>query len=217
MSTQGLETLDTLSFASRSTYRTYEDSEASRLARQTEEPCDALALITVIATVYTNSDILEMQVRIGNGKPLGSGAVSQVTRVNAEFNRPSRLIHSRVRKTQKDVVIKRSGARLLSDLTNEESRSRNRSFITELRILGHGVIRRHENIVTVLGVNWNCFDPVSLRRPRLPRRSIAGNVANKYFRNTQSHSFFWRKPISIYRVSKKSERGPRSDCEGKTC
>jgi hypothetical protein len=160
MTGQTYETIDNNSWFRRPTSTSLNHTGGFVHGDGRQDPYDLVALTTVIADAYSNSDMLEMTVRVGAGENLDSGKVSQVSTVSAQFNRPSNLDYSRSERNKKIVVIKRSEKPLFNTVS-EETDPAMRSFITELRILGFERLRSHPNIVTLLGLHWDCLDPVS--------------------------------------------------------
>jgi hypothetical protein len=146
--------------------------------QQEEENHDFLALITAVAELYTQEDVLEMQGRREKGQPLGRGAVSEVSTVYAGFTRPSALISNRVHRERRVVVIKQSESKLFLPNGQPNDTSAIKSFITEIRILSHKDLRQHANIVKILGIHWDYFHTVSTTsivvRPPLLTGTLAG-------------------------------------------
>jgi hypothetical protein len=127
-----------------------------------DESFDFLELITATAELYSQEDVLEMRVRGDKGKPLGRGAVSEVSTVYARFTRPSAVISDQVQGERRTVVVKRSEAKLFLPNGQPNHSSAVRSLINEIRIMSHRELRCHPNITTILGIYWEFFQTVSL-------------------------------------------------------
>lgn len=126
-----------------------------------QEHYDFLALITAVAHLYGQQDVLEMQGRRERGRPLSRGAVSEVSYVDAAFTQPSTIISHRIRTQRRVVVIKQSESKLFLPNGQHNDEAAIRSFISEIQILSHAALRRHRNIVTILGIHWDYFQSVS--------------------------------------------------------
>jgi hypothetical protein len=147
-----------ISFGRRTTTRLPPDPT---MADQQEEDFDFLALITAAAELYSQEDVLEMQGRKEKGKPLGHGAVSEVSTVYAAFTRPSAVISDQIQKENRVVVTKQSEAKLFLPNGQPNNASAIRSLISEIQILSHKDLRDHANIVKILGIQWDYFQTVS--------------------------------------------------------
>ncbi|KAE8346130.1 hypothetical protein BDV24DRAFT_158927 [Aspergillus arachidicola] len=145
----------TISFAQRNTARLPPSPTNTHV--HDEETCDFLALVTAVADLYSNPDVLEMQGRAHRGRPLGRGAVSQVLTVNAAMVRPSANISTQINRERRVVVIKRADSRIFFSNGRPCNISLARSFISEIRILSHPPLRQHPNIIRILGINWDYF------------------------------------------------------------
>ncbi|KAH6842426.1 hypothetical protein B0I37DRAFT_381908 [Chaetomium sp. MPI-CAGE-AT-0009] len=121
------------------------------------EHYDFAALITAVADLYSQEDVLEMQGRQEVGKPLSAGAVSEVSSVHAAFTRPSTLVSHQTNTRKHVVVIKRSESKLFLPNGQHNDKAAIKSFISEIRILSHSSLRQHPNIIRILGVHWDYF------------------------------------------------------------
>jgi hypothetical protein len=148
-----------ISFGRRTTTRLLADP--GLVDEREEENFDFLALITAIAELYSQEDVLEMQGRRELGKHLGRGAVSEVSTIYAAFTRPSVIISNRIKKGRRVVVIKQSESKLFLPNGQRNNTSAIKSFISEIRILSHKELRYHPNIVKILGIHWDYFHTVS--------------------------------------------------------
>lgn len=147
-------TLDaSISFGRRQSTRLWSDSARSDVHEQ--EKYDFLALITAIANLYSQNDILEMQGRQDTGKPLSNGAVSEVSTIYAAVTRPSTIISHQTRTQKSLLVVKRSESKLFHPDGRCNDKAAIRSFISEIQILSHRSLRQHPNIVKILGVHWD--------------------------------------------------------------
>jgi len=150
---------ESISFGRRTTTRLPSDSLLSD--EHERENHDFLSLITAVSNLYAQEDVLEVQGRTDNGKTFAHGAVSEVSTVYAAFTRPSTIISTQSRKERRRVVIKISGSKLFLPNGQVNNESAIKSFISEIRILSHGPLRRHPNIVKLLGVHWDYFHTVN--------------------------------------------------------
>ena len=130
-----------ISFGQRSTTRLPPDLA---LADDYEhEHYEFLALITAIAELYFQHDVLEMQPRMDKGEPLAHGAVSEVSTIYTAFTSPSAVISHRIRRKKHVVVIKQSESKLFMPNGQHNNESAIKSFISEIRILSHKYLREH--------------------------------------------------------------------------
>jgi hypothetical protein len=150
-----------ISFGRRTTTRLPTDPNLLGEHEREEENFDFLALVTAIAELYSQEDVLEMQGRREMGRHLGRGAVSEVSTVYAGFTRPSAIISNRIKRERRVVVIKQSESKLFLPNGQRNNTSAIKSFISEIRILSHKELRRHPNIVKILGIHWDYFHTVS--------------------------------------------------------
>ena len=148
-----------ISFGRRTTTRLPQESTSSN--EYDSEKYDFLALMTAIAELYSQEDILEMQCRKDTGKPLARGAVSEVSTIFAAVTRPSAVVSHQVRRRKHVVVLKKSEAKLFLPNGQHNDTGAIRSFISEIRILSHKPVREHPNIIKILGVHWDYFETVS--------------------------------------------------------
>ncbi|KAH6617386.1 hypothetical protein F5144DRAFT_391678 [Chaetomium tenue] len=151
-----------VSFAHRTTTRLpRDDSVGTNIYDQ--EQVDFLALITAIADLYTQDDVLEMQCRGEGGRSSGMavsrGAVGEVSAVYAAFkNRPRTATPEQGRRRRHIVVLKRARDKMFLPDGDHSNADIARSFITEIRILSHKSLRQHAHIVKLLGVHWDHID-----------------------------------------------------------
>ncbi|PCD46485.1 hypothetical protein AU210_001891 [Fusarium oxysporum f. sp. radicis-cucumerinum] len=175
-------TLDaSISFGRRQSTRLWSDSARSDVHEQ--EKYDFLALITAIANLYSQNDILEMQGRQDTGKPLSNGAVSEVSTIYAAVTRPSTIISHQTRTQKSLVVVKRSESKLFHPDGRCNDKAAIRSFISEIQILSHRSLRQHPNIVKILGVHWD------YRHTGYPEPLILLEKANMDLRKFQAKYF----------------------------
>ncbi|MCJ1401236.1 hypothetical protein MMC11_004448 [Xylographa trunciseda] len=148
------------SFFSRNTTRNITvnaDGSSSTLRPDIDNP-DFLRLITSIAALYSQQDVLAMQQLDGSAREeIGSGASFQVASVHAESSRPSEVMAEKTVRHTQQVILKRT-SRMLYQADEKEYDNETRlaavSFLMEVRILSHPDIRAHSNVVSLLGIGW---------------------------------------------------------------
>lgn len=145
-----------VSFGRRTSRRHQSDASADI----EDEYYDFLALITAISELYSQGGVLEMQARTSKGLPLGRGGVAEVSTIYAAVTSPSVVVAHRVRRKEHVVVIKQSESKLFMPNGQHNNEMAIRAFISEIRILSHRRIRRHPNIVKILGIHWDYFQTV---------------------------------------------------------
>lgn len=155
-----------VSFGRRTTTRLPRDESVSS-SIYAREQVDFLALISAIADLYTQDNVLEMQCRGEGGRSGGMavsrGAVGEVSAVYAAFNnRPMAATAQPGRRRRYIVVLKRAADKMFKPNGDHNDADVARSFIAEIRILSHRSLRQHANIVTLLGVHWDHIDTVSV-------------------------------------------------------
>ncbi|KAM7217619.1 hypothetical protein V8F06_007003 [Rhypophila decipiens] len=132
---------------------------------------DFLGLVTAIADLYSQDDVLEMQVRTNRGQPFAKGSSFEVSTIHAAFTRRSFHVSDEVQRESRIVVVKQSASSIFG---NRDGRARNldpypvgpnsehdqslRGFISELRILSHPRLRNDKNIIRALGIHWDYLE-----------------------------------------------------------
>lgn len=137
---------------------------------------DFLSLLKCAKTLYSQHGVLEMRAANaegdGNETIYGQGALGQVTRVNADFSRPSnqksdeidrRVIRCAAKRyaglRQESLLSGLIGGNRSTSLWDENGDPRSameaRSFIMELRVLSHPDIRNSDNVVKIQGFEWD--------------------------------------------------------------
>ncbi|KAM5343687.1 hypothetical protein ACJ41O_012224 [Fusarium nematophilum] len=143
--------------------------ESSRLVtiREDEgdvtEPPDFLSILTCATDLYAQDGILQMR-----DTPPGEldvsryGSLSTVTRLDATYSQPS--VEDSLRTDKKTLKARakryRPGIWDSKGNTNAHRAGDAKSFLVELRILSHAEIRRHENIVSILGLEWDSLQGI---------------------------------------------------------
>ena len=125
-----------------------------------EEPgnADFLDMLTQVAHLYAQERVLEMRCSPPEeleARTAGQGAVSTVTRLDTTYSQPSvdRSLHVDSQTIQ---AIAKRYSRGVWDRNGRAWRlSEARSFINELRILSHPGVRSSQNIVRILGLEWD--------------------------------------------------------------
>lgn len=125
---------------------------------------DFLGLVTAIAELYSQDDVLEMQTRKTRGEPLAKGSMSEVSTVNAAFTSPSPAVSYQVTVQTHVVVVKQSASSIFPrdksqhGWNNNQGNQSLRSFISELRILSHRGLRKDPNVIELLGIQWDYLE-----------------------------------------------------------
>lgn len=158
---QGGDTIDALptrhvSFQRRCTSTT-------RLATPTSGPSNAydaqsndfISLMTAVADLYAQEDVLEMLAIRSRGKYLTKGGVSQVSTIYAAFTRPSKTTCRQITRKERSVILKASPDGMFFPNGTALNRAAARIFITEMRILSHPGLRSHKNVTKALGLQWD--------------------------------------------------------------
>ena len=127
----------------------------SASSQEQPEDYDFLSFITYVADLYVQEGVLEM--RPGNivSKVHSAGATSEVSRVTAAFTQPSTSTSFKLRRRVRTVIIKRSRGNLFHPNGQPWDERAARSLVMELRVLSHPIIRQVNEIVTLLGIDWD--------------------------------------------------------------
>ena len=119
---------------------------------------DFLWVITAIARLYAQNNVLEMQ-QLDNAtkSSLGEGTTFQVSSVDAPSTTLSHKTANKAIHKVVKVVLKQTPPEVYHDngtVNGDRGRRAAESLLMELRILGHPQIRTHPNIVNLLGIGW---------------------------------------------------------------
>lgn len=120
---------------------------------------DFLDILTAAAELYHQDEVLPMQQLDGLEKlDIGSGAVFQVTSVEADHISPSHLLADGVSTREVPIILKRSPLELFEENgippDDKDVQNGAASFLMELRILSHPPLRNHPNVVSIKGLGW---------------------------------------------------------------
>ena len=146
--------------ASRQTRTQREDAADSLIHEQGN---DFLSLLTVIANLYKQSGVLEMQESKGpdSGQDSSFGATSTVTTIQTSYARPSSLDSYKTEKFVIGVKKKSYSTSLYHGDGRPRDLSMTRKFMTECRILSDARIRNCGYVVELLGLHWDTSQSVS--------------------------------------------------------
>lgn len=125
---------------------------------------DFLAFMTCAADLYSQTDVLEMEESTPDNESdqavHSSGATSTVSTITTSYTQPSNSNAYTVRNIKQRVAIKKYDTGLFHANGTPGNVERCRSFVTELRVLCHPVLRDSREVATVLGIHWHLTTPV---------------------------------------------------------
>ncbi|KAF4996193.1 hypothetical protein FDECE_12534 [Fusarium decemcellulare] len=122
------------------------------------KPADFLSVLTCAADLYTQDGVLQMSdTPPGELDVSGYGSLSSVTRLDANYSQPS--VEDALRVDNKTIKARAKRYRPgIWDYKGDPFHHRAedaRSLLGELRILSHVGVRKHEQIVSILGIEWD--------------------------------------------------------------
>lgn len=119
---------------------------------------DFLWIITAIARLYAQNNVLDMQQLDNSIKDtLGEGTTFQVSSVSAPSTTLSHKTANKAIHKVVKVVLKQTPPEIFKSngtANGDKGRRAAHSLLMELRILGHPHVRAHPNIVNLLGIGW---------------------------------------------------------------
>lgn len=127
---------------------------------------DLLSLMTTLANLYDQDDVLEMQEtkKIESGLDSDHGATSTVSTITTSSTQPSYVDSHETLRFKMEVVMKSYSANLYHIDGQPRDFQMARNFMTELRILSDFRVRRASEVVTLLGLHWDTTQLVSSSR-----------------------------------------------------
>ncbi|KAL5093848.1 hypothetical protein Trisim1_009325 [Trichoderma cf. simile WF8] len=113
-----------------------------------------LVLLTKLVRMITTRDLPEFHIVLDSNTSLGTGATYEVSKATV-YSLREEYGGQRIRHTFAVKIAKLSIGRTFSDMgTNAAERRRLKVVLFELDVLSRPSIRRHRNIVSLMGVSW---------------------------------------------------------------